>query len=162
MPVEKAVEKALGIDGKKDIEEKLGVEKFVEECRKYVSNTSDERRTFVDWIGRRADMDHAYFTMNLDYMESIIRVIQNMYNQNLVYKGFNVQWMCPSCATTLSNSEVNEGYKDRQDPAITIKFKVQEKDLQTIRTVIKDNEKILMLYHKKWECYTFPGGKVET
>ncbi len=64
----------------------MGMEKFIEECRKYVSNTSDERRTFVDQIGRRADMDHAYFTMDLDYMESIIRVIQNMYNQNLVYK----------------------------------------------------------------------------
>lgn len=86
MPVEKAVEQKLGIDGKKDIEEKLGVQKFVEECRKYVSNTSDERKIFVDRIGRRADMDHAYYTMNLDYMESVIRVIQNMYNQNLVYK----------------------------------------------------------------------------
>lgn len=124
LPVEKFVEQKLGLDGKKDIE-KLGVQKFIEECRKSVSNTSEEWRIFVDWIGRRADMDHAYYTMNLDYMESVIRVIQNMYNQNLVYKGFNVQRMCPSCATTLSNSEVNEGYKDRQDPAITVKFRVQ-------------------------------------
>jgi isoleucyl-tRNA synthetase len=86
LPVEKYVEQKLGIDGKRDIEEKIGVEKFVEECRASVSSTNDERRTFGDWIGRRADMDHAYYTMNLDFMESIIRVIQNMYNQNLVYK----------------------------------------------------------------------------
>ncbi len=50
MPAEKAVEQKLGIDGKRDIEEKIGVEKFIEECRKYVNNTSDERRTFVDRI----------------------------------------------------------------------------------------------------------------
>lgn len=86
LPVEKYVEQKLGIDGKRDIEEKIGIEKFIEECRSSVSNTSDERRTFVDRIGRRADMDHAYYTMNLDFMESVIRVIQNMYNQNLVYK----------------------------------------------------------------------------
>ncbi|MCX6825364.1 MAG: class I tRNA ligase family protein [candidate division SR1 bacterium] len=173
LPVEKAVEKELGLDGKKDIE-KLGVQKFVEECRKYVSNTSDERKNFVDQIGRRADMDHAYYTMNLDYMESIIRVIQNMYNQNLVYKGFNVQWMCPSCATTLSNSEVNEGYKDRQDPAITIKFKIalakNEKHettsdgfIHTTKAIIKDEQgRYLTLFDTRWDFWTLPGGKVDT
>ena len=174
MPVEKFVEKLLGIDGKKDIENKIGVEKFVEECRKSVSNTSDEWRTFIDRIGRRADMDHAYYTMNLDFMESVMRVFQNMYQQNLVYKGFNVQWMCPSCATTLSNSEVNEGYKDRQDPAITIKFKVtrgntDRSDFESTADnfvhvtdcAIQRGGKFLMQYHKKGQKYVFPGGKVD-
>jgi isoleucyl-tRNA synthetase len=50
LPVEKFVEKKLGLDGKKDIEEKLGVEKFVEECRKSVGTTADEWRIFVDSI----------------------------------------------------------------------------------------------------------------
>lgn len=173
LPVEKAVEQKLGLDGKKDIE-KMGIQKFVEECRNYVSNTSDERRIFVDRIGRRADMDHAYYTMDLDYMESIIRVIQNMYNQNLVYKGFNVQWMCPSCATTLSNSEVNEGYKDRQDQAITIKFKitlpVNDKHettddwfIHTTKAIIKDEQwRYLTLFDTRWDFWTLPGGKVDT
>ncbi len=179
LPAEKAVEQKLGIDGKRDIEEKIGVEKFIEECRKYVNNTSDERRTFVDRIWRRADMDHAYYTMDLDYMESIIRVIQNMYNQNLVYKWFNVQWMCPSCATTLSNSEVNEGYKDRQDPAITVKFPLlrdtwhkyysdREKHeitkdgfLEVVDCIIKRDGKIFMNYHMKGQKYVCPGGKID-
>ncbi len=178
LPVEKAVENKLGLDGKKDIE-KMGIQKFVEECRKYVSNTSDERRIFVDWIGRRADMDHAYYTMNLDYMESIIRMIQNMYNQNLVYKWFNVQWMCPSCATTLSNSEVNEGYKDKQDTAITIKFPLKQDEinqttsfnphlyettadgfLEVVDCIIKRDGKIFMNYSVKGQKYVCPGGKV--
>lgn len=180
LPVEKYVEQKLGIDGKRDIEEKIGVEKFIEECRKSVSNTSNERRTFVDWIGRWADMDHAYYTMNLDFMESIIRVIQNMYNQNLVYKWFNVQWMCPSCATSLSNSEVNDGYKDRQDPAITIKFplkidnihnqvnididKYETTDdgfIQVVDCIIKRDGKIFMNYSVKGQKYVCPGGKVD-
>lgn len=173
LPVEKAVEQKLGLDGKKDIE-KLGMQKFVEECRNYVSNTSDERRIFVDRIGRRADMDHAYYTMDLDYMESIIRVIQNMYNQNLVYKWFNVQWMCPSCATTLSNSEVNEWYKDRQDQAITVKFKIKlPKDekheqtddgfIHTTKAIIKDEQwRYLTMFDTRWDFRTLPGGKVDT
>jgi isoleucyl-tRNA synthetase len=180
LPAEKAVEKELGIDGKRDIEEKIGIQKFVEACRSYVNNTSDERRTFVDRIGRRADMDHAYYTMNLDYMESIIRVIQNIYNQNLLYKGFNVQWMCPSCATTLSNSEVNEGYKDKQDPAITIKFPLQIDNInnqtktdiskyeltpdgfiQVVDCIIKHDGKIFMNYSIKAQKYVCPGGKVD-
>ena len=108
-------------------------------------------------------------------MESIIRVIQNMYNQNLVYKGFNVQWMCPSCATTLSNSEVNEGYKDRQDPAITIKFPIysakpeQTKKheatadgfIEVVVCALKRDNKFFMLYHKQGQKYLFPGGKID-
>lgn len=130
LPVEKAVEKHLGIDGRKDIEEKIWIQNFVEECRKYVSNTSDDRRKFVDHIWRRADMDHAYFTMDLSFMESVLWAFQTMYNKNLVYKWFKVQRYCPSCATTLANNEVNEGYKDRQDPAITIKFKITSKTME--------------------------------
>ena len=178
LPVEKAVEKALGIDGKKDIEEKLGVEKFTEACRAYVGKTSDEWRIFVDYIGRWADMDHAYYTMNLDFMESVIWVFQTMYNQNLVYKGFKVQRCCPSCATSLSNSEVNEGYKDRQDTAITIKFKVKwgkavaDKDnlisddgfVHTTRAVIKDKDgKILALFDpRRGNIWWLPGWRPDT
>ena len=174
LPVEKAVEKALWLDGKKDIEEKLWVEKFTEACRAYVGKTDQERRIFVDSIGRRADMDHAYYTMNLDFMESIIRVFQNMYNQNLVYKWFKVQRCCPSCATSLSNSEVNEWYKDRQDAAITIKFKVSawmfditsyentaDNFTHVVDCAIKQGNKFLMQYHKRWQCYVFPGGKID-
>ncbi len=172
LPVEKAVEWFLGIDGKKDIEQKLGVEKFIEECRKYVSSTSDERRTFVDNLGRRADMDHAYYTMDLNFMESVVWAFKNMYDQNLVYKGFNVQRYCPSCATSLSNSEVNEWYQDKQDPAITIKFKVNKEQswefestkdwfIEVVDCVLRKDNKFFMLYHKKGQKYVFPGGKID-
>ena len=82
LPVEKAVEKKLWIDWKRDIEEKLGIDKFTQECRDYVSNVSDEWTWFVDHIGRRADMKNAYMTMNLDFMESVINVFDNLYSKN--------------------------------------------------------------------------------
>lgn len=177
LPVEKAVEKNLGIDWKKDIEQKLWVKKFTEECRKYVSDVNDERKWFVDHVWRWADMDNAYFTMNLDFMESVIWVFKNMYNQNLVYKWFKNQRCCPSCATTLANNEVNDWYKDRQDPAITIKFKVNwtklwnQNDLDNhqmtddgfmdvVAAVIKKDWKYLMVHHQKENLWFFPWWKV--
>lgn len=172
LPVEKAVESFLRIDGKKDIEQKIGMEKFIEECRKYVSSTSDERRTFVDNLGRWADMDHAYYTMDLNFMESVLWSFKNMYNQNLVYKWFKVQRYCPSCATSLSNSEVNEWYQDKQDPAITIKFEINKEKssefestndwfIEVVDCVLKKDNKFFMLYHKKGQKYVFPGWKID-
>ncbi len=172
LPVEKAVERELWIDGKKDIEEKIWIEKFIEECRKYVSSTSDEWITFVDSLGRWADMDHAYYTMDLSFMESVIWAFKKMYNQNLVYKWFNVQRYCPSCATSLSNSEVNDWYQDKQDPAITVKFQIQDEInsdfestedwfIQVVDCAIQKDGKFFMLYHQKAQKYVFPGGKVE-
>lgn len=55
-------------------------------------------------------------------MESVMYCFSMIYNQNKVYKGFKVQGYCPSCATPLANNEISEGYEDRQDTAITVKF----------------------------------------
>jgi len=173
LPVEKYVEKQLNIDGKKDIEEKLWVEKFVEACRATVRNVNVEWKTFVDQIGRWADMDNAYFTMDLDYMESVMWVFSKLYDKNLVYRWFSVQGYCPSCATALSNSEVNEWYKDRQDPTVTVKFPLiptqasayemtQDGYIYYVLAVIKNTDSdILSLYSKKYNNRQFPWWKVE-
>jgi len=178
LPVEKYVEKKLWIDGKKDIEN-MGMEKFVEACRESVKNTNDQWKRFVDTLGRWSDMDHAYFTMDLDFMESVMWVFQNLYKRNLVYRGFKIQWYCPSCATGLSNSEINDGYKDRQDPAITIKLPLKASDKQSkdakdkfattedwaikyTRAVIQDKKwRFLMLLKTKYGVYVMPAGKID-
>ena len=83
--------------------------------------------------------------------------------------------MCPSCATSLSNAEVNEGYKDRQDPAITIKFPIYSKEseksqehettpdgyIHVVDCALKKDNKFFMLYHKRGQKYVFPGGKID-
>ena len=74
--------------GKKDIEDKIWIETFVEKCRAYVNQTNDDWKRFVDHTGRWADIENPYFTMDLDFMESVIWCFSGIYNQNKVYKGF--------------------------------------------------------------------------
>lgn len=85
MPAESFVEKKLGLQGKKDIE-MLGVQQFVEACRESVRQVNDNRKWFVDHIGRWVDLDHAYYTMDLHFMESVINCFSCMYQDNLIYK----------------------------------------------------------------------------
>lgn len=173
LPVEKAVEKALWIDGKKDIEDKIWIETFVEKCRAYVNQTNDDWKRFVDHTGRWADIENPYFTMDLDFMESVIWCFSSIYNQNKVYKGFKVQGYCPSCATPLANNEISDGYEDKQDMAITIKFAHQAPKssayeasedgfIDVVAGVIRDGEgRYAMIHHMKENLWFFPGGKVE-
>ena len=173
LPVEKAVEKALWIDGKKDIEDKIWIETFVEKCRAYVNQTNADWKRFVDHTGRWADIENPYFTMDLDFMESVIRCFSSIYNQNKVYKGFKVQGYCPSCATPLANNEISDGYEDKQDMAITIKFAHQAPKssayeasedgfIDVVAGVIRDGEgRYAMIHHMKENLWFFPGGKVE-
>lgn len=176
LPVEKAVEKKLWIDGKRDIENKIWIKAFTEECRKYVDNTNEVWKWFVDHSGRRADIEHPYRTMDLDFMESVMYCFSNIYRQNLVYKWFKVQWYCPSCATPLANNEVTDWYEDKTDTAITVRFKLTNKAyanrfnyeitssdeaVNVVCCVIKRDGKYLLEYGVKAQKYVFPGGKVE-
>ena len=173
LPVEKAVEKALGIDGKKDIEEKIWIQTFVEKCREYVNQTNTDWKRFVDHTGRWVDITNPYFTMDLDFMESVMRCFSNIYNQNKVYKGFKVQGYCPSCATPLANNEIAEGYADRQDTALTVKFPhlapesekyacSEDGFIDVVAGVLRDEKgRYAMIHHTKENLWFFPGGKVE-
>lgn len=176
LPVEKAVEKKLWIDWKRDIENKIWVETFAEECRKYVDNTNENWKWFVDHSWRRADIEHPYRTMDLDFMESVMYCFSNIYRQNLVYKGFKVQRYCPSCATPLANNEVSDWYEDKTDTAITVRFKLNNKAnakrleyehtsndeaINVVCCVIKKDWKYLLEFWVKAQKYVFPGGKVE-
>lgn len=132
LPIENKVEVKLEIKRKKDIEESVGIGKFIEECKKYVNVVSDEWEWYVDRIGRWADFKNAYKTWNLDYMESVMWVFKQMYEKEYIYKGLRVSLFCPHCSTPISNFEVAmdaENYKDLIDPATTYKYKMRdEKD----------------------------------
>ena len=86
LPAENQVEKQLGLKVKKDIEE-LGVDKFIAACRAYVGEVSDSWRWYIDHIGRWADMEGAYRTDSLEYMESVIWVFKQLYDKGLIYRG---------------------------------------------------------------------------
>ncbi|NQZ68106.1 MAG: isoleucine--tRNA ligase, partial [Lentisphaeria bacterium] len=121
LPVENEVEKELGLKSKTDIEE-FGIDKFNEECRKIVLRYSSEWEVIVERMGRWVDFENGYKTMDLSYMESIWWVFKQLWDKKLIYEGNKIMWFCPRCSTPLSNFEVNQGYKDVEDPAITVRF----------------------------------------
>ncbi|MFZ2500718.1 MAG: isoleucine--tRNA ligase [Minisyncoccia bacterium] len=124
LPIENIVEKELGFKHKKDIKE-YGVAKFNERCRESVLTYVDYWKKFIPRIGRWADMEHAYFTMDKSFMESVWWVFKEIYDKGLVYEDYRVMHICPRCETTLSQQEVSEGYKDVKDISVTVKFKVK-------------------------------------
>ncbi|MEK7186360.1 MAG: isoleucine--tRNA ligase [Patescibacteria group bacterium] len=128
LPIENKVEGKLGVVRKKDIEEKIGVGKFIEECKKYVNEVSEEWEWYVDHIGRWSDFKNAYKTWSLDYMESVMWVFKNMYEKGFIYKGLIVTQYCPHCATPISNFEVAmdaDNYREMSDPATIYKYKLE-------------------------------------
>lgn len=129
LPIENKVETALGIKSKKEIEEKVGVKKFIDECKKYVNQTSAEWEWYVDKIGRWVDFKDAYKTWDLDYMESVLWVFKQMYDKGFIYKGLRVSLYCPHCATPISNFEVAmdaDNYKEIPDYMTTYKYQLKD------------------------------------
>ena len=125
LPIENIVEKELGFKHKKDIKE-YGIAKFNERCREQVLTYANEWEKIIPRIGRWADMEHAYRTMDKPFMESVWWVFKQIYDKGLVYEDYRVMHICPRCETTLSQQEVSEGYKDVKDIAVTVKFKLKK------------------------------------
>lgn len=123
LPIENIAEKELGITQKKEIET-LGVEKFNEVCRSKVLSYVDDWKKIIKRLGRWADMEHDYKTMDLDFMESVWWVFKTLYDKGLVYEDYRSMHICPRCETTLSQSEVTEGYKDVKDISVVAKFQL--------------------------------------
>lgn len=124
LPIENIAEKELGIAHKKDIEA-MGVDKFNEFCRSKVLSYVDIWRQIVPRLGRWVDMDNAYRTMDLGFMESVWWVFKQLWDKGLVYESYRSMHICPRCETTLSQSEVAEGYKDVKDLSVIAKFKLE-------------------------------------
>ncbi|MDT8447953.1 MAG: isoleucine--tRNA ligase [bacterium] len=124
LPVEFEVEKELGLKGKLDIEA-YGIDKFNETCRSIVLRYAGEWKRTIRRIGRWVDMENDYKTMDVDFMESIWWVFKELFEKGLIYESQKIVPYSPRLGTPLSNFEVNLGYQDTQDPAVTIKFKVK-------------------------------------
>ncbi|MDP1884816.1 MAG: class I tRNA ligase family protein [Candidatus Moranbacteria bacterium] len=123
LPVENIVEKELGSKKKKDIEE-MGVEKFNGLCRSKVLEYVDIWKKIIPRLGRWADMENAYRTMDLPYMESVWNVFKQLWDKGLIYESYRSMHICTRCETTLSQQEVSEGYKDIKDLSATAKFEL--------------------------------------
>lgn len=127
LPIENEMEKELNITSKHEIEE-YGIDKFNEACRSIVLRHTSEWETIVKRIGRWVDFENGYRTMDNTYMESIWWVFKQLWDKELIYEGHKILPYCPRCATPLSNFEANQGYKEVNDPSITIRFKLKNQD----------------------------------
>ncbi len=121
LPLENIIEKRLGLSTKRDIEE-MGVKQFNEAAREAVLEYADDWKEVVPRMGRFVDMEDDYRTMDATYTESVWWVFSELNKKGLVYEGFKTMHLCPRCGTTLSNFEVNQGYKDIKDIAVTVKM----------------------------------------
>ncbi len=121
LPVELAVEKELGFNGKPDIEA-YGIEAFNAKCRESVSRHVGEFAELTHRMGYWVNMDDAYWTMSSDYVESVWWSLKRIHGQGLLVEDYRVAPYCPRCGTTLSDHELAQGYEDVTDPSVYVRF----------------------------------------
>ncbi len=127
LPVELEVEKKLGLDGKEQIEE-YGMEPFIRQCKESVWKYKGMWEDFSSTVGFWADMDNPYVTYEDNYIESEWWALKEIWNKNLLYKGFKIVPYCPRCGTPLSAQEVSQGYKSVKERSAIVRFKVVGED----------------------------------
>jgi len=123
LPIESLIQNELKLAGVAEIRA-FGEDRFNESCRGAVLKYTGEWRKTVRRMGRWVDFDRDYKTMDTPFMESVWWVFKQCFDKGLIYQGYRIQPYSPALATPLSNFETNQGYKDRQDPSLTLIFPI--------------------------------------
>ena len=124
LPVEVQVEKQLGISGKKDIEEKIGIEEFTRLCRESVLTYIGDFERLTERIGYWTDLNDAYYTFHPSYVESVWWHLKQLFDNGLLYEDYKVIPYCPRCETGLSSHELGQPgvYTDETDESAYATF----------------------------------------
>ena len=130
LPVELGTEAALGIT-KEDIGKTISVEEYNEACKKTVMRYTDVWNDLTEKMGYWVDMEDPYVTYKPKYMESVWWLLKQIYNKDLMYKGYTIQPYSPKAGTGLSSHEVNQpgSYRDVTDTTIVAQFKALNETL---------------------------------
>ncbi len=132
LPAELEVQRQLDITDKAQIEE-MGIGRFNDACRASVLKYTEEWRAYVTRQARWVDFDNDYKTLDLTFMESVIWAFKQLWDKGLAYEGYRVLPYCWNDETPLSSHELrmdDDVYQSRQDPAITVGFRVTDGPLQ--------------------------------
>lgn len=121
LPVELAVEKELGFNGKQDIEA-YGIAEFNAKCRESVTRHTDAFTELTTRMGYWVDLDDAYRTMDPEYVESVWWSLKEIFNKGLLTQDHRVAPWCPRCGTGLSDHELAQGYETVVDPSVYVRF----------------------------------------
>ena len=127
LPVELEVEKAIGINGKEQIED-YGIEPFIKKCRESVWTYKAMWEEFSDVVGFWADMEHPYITYENNFIESEWWALKEIWKKGLLYQGHKIVPYCPRCGSPLSSHEVAQGYKDVTERSAIVRFKATDED----------------------------------
>ena len=130
LPVELGTEKELGIT-KEDIGKTISVEEYNEACKKTVMRYTDVWNDLTEKMGYWVDMEDPYVTYKSKYMESVWWLLKQIYNKDLLYKGYTIQPYSPKAGTGLSSHEVNQpgSYRDVTDTTVVAQFKTKNETL---------------------------------
>jgi isoleucyl-tRNA synthetase len=130
LPVEHEVEKLLKKEGriesydKDEIEEKVGISEFTRLCRESVMTYIGDWEKMTERMGFWVHLDEAYYTLDNSYIESVWNLLKIIFDKGLIYRGYKVVPYDPRIGATLSSHELALGYKETDDPSITVRFKV--------------------------------------
>jgi len=130
LPVELGTEASLGIT-KEDIGKTISVEEYNEACKKTVMRYTDVWNDLTEKMGYWVDMEDPYITYKSKYMETVWWILKQIYNKDLMYKGYTIQPYSPKAGTGLSSHEVNQpgSYRDVTDTTIVAQFKALNETL---------------------------------
>ncbi|HIP35549.1 MAG TPA: isoleucine--tRNA ligase [Crocinitomix sp.] len=160
LPVELKVEKELGIS-KEDIGAKISIEDYNNACKKTVMEFTDIWNNMTDRIGYWVDMDNPYITYESKYMESVWWILGQMWDKNLLYKGYTIQPYSPKAGTGLSSHEINQPgcYQDVTDTTVVAQFKVASN-----QTLPFNNADVNKVYFLAWTTtpWTLPSNTALT
>jgi len=133
LPVELQAEKELGItDGKSGITTQQQIENLVAQCKKIVSKFHQKWIDVDKKLGMSLNQENAYWTYKDEYIEREWQLLKRAHENDILTEGYRVVAYCPSCQTSLSHSEVNQGYEMVQDPSLYYKVKLQDEDVYLI------------------------------
>ncbi len=152
LPVELGVEKELGIT-KEDIGTKISIEDYNRRCRENVMMFTSEWADLSHKMGYWVDMENPYITYDNKYIESLWWLLKQLYNKNLLYKGYTIQPYSPAAGTGLSSHELNQPgcYRDVKDTTVTAQFRVLSVDACAAAAQLpKDNLYILAWTTTPW------------
>ncbi len=127
LPVEIEAEKALGISGKRQIEE-MGVARFNEVCRESVFTYKEEWERLSERMGYWLDYSDPYVTFHPEYVETVWWLLRQLADRDLIYHGYRSVPYCPRCGTALSSHEVAQGYREVEDPSVHFLCRIVEED----------------------------------
>jgi len=129
LPVELQVEKELGVTGgKTEAIKEFGIERIVSECKKVVEKFNKTWVEVDDLLGMSFNHKKAYWTFRDEFIEREWQVLKKAYENGILEEDFTVIAYCPSCQTSLSHAEVNQGYEEVKDPSLYYKVKLSNEN----------------------------------